>query len=187
MSEDNAVYLQGPVMFSNVFEFNMVKNVAEGGRSKYAPLGGQFTIDIGLDDKDARLVKSWNKRYKPRVYNEQYADGVVDDLSYFQFKRKNYNKVDEWGGPPIVLDENNQPWPEGTFIGNGSICTLKLDVYNGSYVDDAGVARPYTSVRLDGIRVDKLVEYHYPNKEETEDEVEEEAPAPKRKKKGVPF
>lgn len=168
----NTHYFKGPVMFAKLFEGNRDKG-------KYAPEGGQYTIDIGLKAKDAKLVKSWNKRYKAKTYKAPYDEGVVDGLQYFQFKRKHVHKIDDLGGPPKVVDAEGNAWNKG-LIGNGSVCTVKLNVYSGTYEDEAGKSWPFTAASLEGVRVDEWVPY---GKDEDDDGDDEEAVP----NDGIPF
>jgi hypothetical protein len=58
--------------------------------------------------------------------------------------------IDAWGGPPVVVDKGNFAWDSDVNIGNGSECTIKLSV---SKVGNK------TYVRLEGVRVEELVEF----------------------------
>lgn len=177
MANETTHYFRGPVMFAKVFEGNRDKGM-------YAPEGGQYTIDIGLKGSDVKLVKSWNKRYAPKKYKPPYDEGVDDKLEYFQFKRRHeqFNKngelITEWSGPPKVFDDERNDWGNRGLIGNGSVCTIKLNVYNGTFTDNAGKQLPYTSVRLDGVRVDEWVEYEGNKSDDTEDDndIDDEIP-----------
>ena len=176
-------YIKGPVMFAKVFEHN--RDVGE-----YAPEGGQYTIDIGVDEETTALIKSWNSNYKPKTYKEPYDENVDPDLNYFQFKRKHelYNKkgelIEDWCGAPVVVDKDGEPFDD--LIWNGSICTIKLAVTEGSIPGAKGKRRKITFVRLEGVRVDVLMD---PPEEENE---EEEEVTPKKKgrkskKEDIPF
>lgn len=77
-----------------------------------------------------------------------------DDGKYVTFKRR----IREWdgkeNGPPDVLLFNSETniydtWPVG-LIGNGSIVTVRVDVYD---------SRNGKGHRMDRIGIDKLVEY----------------------------
>jgi len=140
MADSNKiVYLKGPVKWAKVFVDNRDKG-------EYAPDGGMYTIDLGLDEDDTKMIKGYN-----RLYTGKEDDG----LTYFTFKRKHehYNKdneiIDKWSGPPVVCDEGNFVWSSG-LIGNGSVCTVKLAV---------NTVGSKTFVRLEGVRVDEHVEY----------------------------
>lgn len=151
-------YLKGPVMFARVFEWNL-------DEGEYAPEGGQYRLDIGLGKDDKKKVLSWNKRYGAKEYKDEWSDGVVEGLDYYGFKRPHVGKLKKLGGPPSVVDADNSDWDEDVAIGNGSICTLKLNVYRGV----AG-GKPYTSVTLLGIRVDEHVPYEMNDDDDGEDD-----------------
>jgi len=133
---DKIVYMAGPVRWAKVFDHNR-------DTGEYAPEGGQYTIDIGLDAEDTKEVKGWNRLYTGKKDAET-------GLTYFQFKRKHTafkndgELIEAWSGPPALLMEG-----EG-LIGNGSVCTVKLAVNK---------VGPKTFVRLEGVRVDTLVPY----------------------------
>ena len=138
---DKIVYMSGPVRWAKVFDHNRDKG-------EYAPEGGQYTIDIGLDADDAKEVKKWNRLYTGK--KDEKAG-----LTYFQFKRKHTafkndgELIEAWSGPPTVYDDEGNPWTVG-LIGNDSVCTVKLAVNSvGSK----------TFVRLEGVRVDTLVPF----------------------------
>lgn len=162
-------YLSGPVMWAKVFEHNM-------DTGEYAPEGGQYTIQIGLNKEDAAKVLSWNRMYKGKEYEE------YPGLSFFTFKRKNevYKKdgitlIEEWGGPPKVCNIDGSDF-EGGLIGNGSSCTIKLDVNTVKKGK-----RSLTFVRLDVVAVEELVEYEAPDSDDGDDE-DPETPKEKGKR-----
>ena len=170
-------FLSGPVKFAKVFDFNRDKG-------KYAPKDGEYNISVGLSPKDFKAVKGWNRMYQGKVWdklNKFYLPGD-SKLTYVTFKRKHkHYKADgeslihEWSGPPTVLDENGEFWqvaPGVGLIGNGSVCTVKLDV---TTVGDK------TFVRLDGVRVDEHVEYT------SDDDKEREPPVEVNMTDGIPF
>jgi len=166
----NIVYLQGPAKWSKVFEGNR-------DMGDYAPEDGQYTIDIGLDAKDTKLVKSWNRMYTGRKYTKDDDNYLAGDekLTYFQFKRKHkhFKKDGEsvvrmWSGAPKVVDNLGDEWP-GDLIGNSSIVTVKLDVTTMG-------SRTY--VRLEGVRVEEHVEY---------EGEEREPPTEDNRSDGLPF
>lgn len=157
------VYFQGPVMWAKVFSFNRDKG-------DYAPEGGQYTISVGLDPKDTKQVKGWN-----RLYTGKEGE---DGLTYFEFKRKHIhlNKdgelIEPWSGPPVVVDKEGHGWGEVSLIGNGSVCSIKLNVTT---------LGTKTFVRLEGVRVDELVPY------EGEQGPSEPSEVDNRMSDGLPF
>lgn len=178
MAKNITAYLQGPVLYACVFPSNMKK---EG---QYVPEGGEYTIMIGLDKEDAKLVKKWNRLYvgkdrdafeEPKQGSDEpreVPEGFVDGVLYFTFRRrnkvwkKNGELIEEWSGAPEVVDADDNPWDPEVMIGNGSICSIKLDVFMGKNAE----GKDYTSVRIDKIRVDQHVPFEAPEKEEVETE-----------------
>lgn len=177
MSTTKIVYLQGPVKFAKVFEFNRDKG-------KYAPKDGQYSIDVGLGKDDFKEVKTWNRMYQGKVWpklDKFYLPGD-SKLTYVTFKRKHKHfKADgeevirEWSGEPTIVDDAGNSWIDGgspDLIGNGSICTVKLDV---TTVDGR------TFVRLEGIRVDEHIEY------ESDGDTAREPATEENRTDGLPF
>ena len=166
------VFISGPVKFAKVFDFNRDKG-------KYAPKDGEYNISVGLSPKDFKVVKGWNRMYQGKVWDKLDKFYLPGDskLTYVTFKRKHkHYKADgesvisEWSGPPIVVNSVGDPWDDA-LIGNGSVCTVKLDV---TTVDGR------TFVRLDGVRVDEHVAY-------TSDGEEREPPVEVNMTDGIPF
>ena len=174
MAKNTTAYLVGPVLYANIFEKNKIT------KGDYCPEGGVYQITIGLDDNDSEMVEDWNHLYKGK--NKKHftkkdkngnprplPEGFVDDVLYYTFKRdavvlnKDGEEIEEWGGAPDVVDAEGNEW-DGGLVGNGSICTLKLNVFEGKN----GEGKPFTKVRLDGVRVEKHVPYE-PSGEETEE------------------
>ena len=170
------VYMQGPVKWAKVFEGN--RNM---GTPKYPVAeGGQYEISLGLGPDDLAEVKGWNRLYQGTVYPKLDKNYLPGDskLTYITFKRKhkhlkkNGEVIHEWSGNPQVVDVNGEPWVDMNLIGNGSVCTLRLDVTSvGSS----------TFVRLEGVRVDEHVEFVGTDGEPKEPATEE------NRTKGLPF
>ena len=162
------VYLQGPVKFAKVFDFNRDKG-------KYAPKDGEYNISVGLSPKDFKVVKEWNRMYQGKVWDKLDKFYLPGDskLTYVTFKRKHKHfkadgesVISEWSGPPDVIHGDGDlvgPNWNGGLIGNGSVCSVKLDV---TTVDGR------TFVRLEGVRVEEHVEYVSSDGEEREPPVE---------------
>lgn len=158
------VYITGPVLYAKVFERNRDKG------NVHVPLDpkfdGRYTIQIGVDDKITKKIKKWNRLYEGKTISEmkektrELLSDIVEkhgeSLRYFTFWRnnrhvlKNGDEVIAWGGVPQVVDAEGEPWDPNINIGNGSVCTVKLDVSKTGN---------NTFVRLEGVRVENLVEY----------------------------
>jgi hypothetical protein len=131
-------------MWAKGFERNRNKN------TDYidAKFNGRYSIYIGVDEETTKMIKKWNRLYEGK-------EGE-DDLRYFQFWRnhthvtKDGDTYDSWGGAPVVVDDENFAWDSAINIGNGSVCTIKLGV---------NTVGKNTYVRLEGVRVEELVEF----------------------------
>lgn len=169
MSASETHFLSGKAMYARVFENN---RDMEGYEGAYRAHEGMYEVMLGVptDGDDHKLIMSWNKMYEPKHLGDKGFEaerGAVEGVSYFRFKRKHKHvigsgkEIPEWGGQPkIVMKDGKTPWDTSVLIGNGSDLTLKLNVFKM----DAKRA----IVRLEGIRVDNLVEA--PEREKTEDD-----------------
>lgn len=59
--------------------------------------------------------------------------------------------------PPIILDANNEPWPDNVLIGNGSDITVKVELYKYNIKFKKG--KKGSAIRLVSARIDNLVPY----------------------------
>ncbi len=163
---NETVYLSGPVLFACVFDRNKKQN-------EYTDEHGEYTIVIGLDKPAAKMVKGWNKMYQGKELDEIFKqdkmppeaeDEEFNSLTYFTFKRKakvfkrDGTEIEDFGGKPVTVDSDGNPWDDDINIGNFSKATIKLNVYRGTFQKD-GKTAPFTQVRLDAVKVDELVEY----------------------------
>ena len=131
------VELEGTLNWAKVFSFNKDTN------EDYHGPGGAYTVDVLLEkDQLDKLTKS-GSRLKPKV---------TDDGIAIRFKRKHINAagIEEFGGPPKVVDAEKELWPEGVLIGNGS----KGKVYISVYETKLG-----KGTRLEGIQVTDHVQF----------------------------
>lgn len=170
MAKSEIHYIQGPCMYAKVFEHN---RDLKGYEDSYVEHDGMYTIMVGVDKKsDAyKRIMSWNSNYEPRIGGTEKLPldkGAVKDLAYFTFKRKHSfiisrgerkgETIADFGGSPKVLtleDTSDKPstlvdFPANTLIGNGSLVTVKLDVYP--------VNNRLSMVRLESVLVEKLEE-----------------------------
>lgn len=160
MSDDTKkiFYFTGPCAYAKVFEDNRNLTGFEGA---YEAFGGMYEILVGLGEKDAKQMFKFNRNYKPRTAEELKLEEPDDYKGYlffpFRRKHKTFNREGEvikaWSGPPTILDKNNDPWPEGTLIGNGSVVTVKVNVSKRG-------SRNF--LRLESVRVEDLVPYEGP-------------------------
>ena len=105
-----------------------------------------------------------NEESKAKI-DQLIKDGIKnelkkDDDGYFIAFSRPPEKIDRSGRrfpltPVEVVDKDGKAF-DGR-IGNGSDCTIKLEVYGGKR--PGGLAGTYKAARLAGIRVDNLVPY----------------------------
>jgi len=155
MTTNEIYFFSGPAAYAKVFENNRDK---EGYQGAYKAHDGMYTIMVGLNEKDADTLYSFNRRYEPKDASK-FAG--VDTKAhkgrqFFPFRRKHasFNKKGEViaaiSGPPNVIDHKGDPWDPKVMIGNGSMVTVKTTVSRDGNK---------TYVRLEGVRVDELVPY----------------------------
>ena len=127
----------GTAMYPKLFEFN--RDMHEGF---YGDCDGAYTIDLLMDKENLDTFTKSGSRVKPRITDE----GLV-----IKFKRKHrHGMVPALGGAPKVVDKDEQPWPESTYIGNGS----KVEVWYEVYETKMG-----KGTRLMAVKVLDLEEY----------------------------
>ena len=112
--------------------------------------------------------KVWEKLDKFYLPGDSKLTYVTFKRKHKHFKADGETIISEWSDFPLIIDAEGNEWgtPDaigGGLIGNGSVCTVKLDV---TTVDGR------TFVRLDGVRVDEHVEYDGGDGEEREPPVE---------------
>lgn len=125
----------GPVRWAKLYDHNM--------DTKF-PGNENNSIDIKVNE-DA---------YKATGLS---AGPSKDGEGYYTFRRKPASLV--WrgkeqvpAGHPVVIDADGNPFTG--LIGNGSVCTIEVTVYD--YDNKFGKGKSH---RLEGVRVDELVEY----------------------------
>lgn len=107
---------------------------------------GKRTLDLYMDDEN------WEKYEKMGLgLKTRYGD---DGRKFVTFSRKakmyiSGNEVD--AGPWTVLDNKDEPFTGD--VGNGSVVTVKLDVYPVKLTGGMGH-------RVEGVRVEELVEFN---------------------------
>jgi hypothetical protein len=129
-------YISGPTKWAKVFKPD----------DKY----NNFQVPLYLNDSNMKLFKEMNLSLKVRE---------DEDGTFVTFKRPMTKLIKGEAvtlGAPKVLDSSNQPLDKT--IGNGSIVTLKVAVY------DTIKGPGHT---LESVRVEKLVEYVKPEEGST--------------------
>lgn len=114
----------GTAMWAKVTEASRDRgsSVAEGAKYDYPEA---CTIDVVLGQEELSKVTKVNNKVKPNVTDE----GLV-----VKFRRNWINgRNPKWGGAPIVVDAEDNPWPEDKLIGNGSTVRVAAEVYDTRY------------------------------------------------------
>lgn len=127
------VKLKGKANWSKIFPHFKDKN-----EDFHGP-GGAYTIDLVVEQEELEKYTSTGGRIRPRVTDE----GVV-----IKFKRKHQHPIEDFSGPPQVVDKNSDPW-DGTMLGNGTEVEVAVSVYD---------SKMGKGTRLEGVRVLDLVE-----------------------------
>lgn len=142
MTTTTVLELEGIANWAKVFEFNRDKNEDFHGE------GGAYTIDMVFEQDELNKLSESGSRLKPKVTD----DGIV-----IRFKRKHLHPagIEEFGGPPRVVDAEGELFPADTLIGNGSRVKLAVSVYD---------TKMGKGTRLEAIKVLDLVEYESENK-----------------------
>jgi hypothetical protein len=123
------------------------------GRSITKPAA--WSLDLYMDDASIAAYKKSGIQRKIR----EDADGH----EYVSFERplKRMIKDEEITlDPPTILDSENNPYEGSARIGNDSVITISVDVYD---------SKMGKGCRLEAIRIEELVEY-------TKDAVSEDTP-----------
>jgi hypothetical protein len=149
----------GPVRWAKVWPAQVDRKFATDNA------GGNWSLIMTLDDKQQKLYNALGT--KTGAINE-------DDLAILKIKAKKkgkeinaeigdvtfrrnerHPKLGELGSP-AVFGVN-----EGTSLGNGSVCTVKVEVYPYTFEGQSGNA-----ARLVSVTVNELVEYVKPSTDE---------------------
>lgn len=108
----------------------------------------RYTVDLYLDEKNLQVFK------ESGAQNEIRTD-KIDGRTFIKVARPTMklvkDKIREYG-PPDLINKDGKPWGDKP-IGDGSVVTVKLEVYDT-------VKGP--GCRLEAVRVDKHVEGRAP-------------------------
>lgn len=150
MAKAKTVVLKGQANWAKVFESN---RDMEGYAGAYKGCDGAYTIDLITDldtFSDLKLSGSMKK------------GNPTDDGMQVKFVRKHKGPFEDASGPPVVLDEEGNPWDfeDRGIIGNGSEVEVTVSVYPIKRFSTVGT-------RLEKVRVLKHVEYDAPSTDGT--------------------
>lgn len=141
----------GPVRWAKVWPNQIDMKFATG-----SPSGGHWSVVMTLDEVDAKLYNALGLKGKAandeavaidKIKRKDKSDLQVGDAVFRRYEK--HPKKGPLGAPAVLGVE------EGTAIGNGSVCTAKLEVY--SYPAPDGT-NGFAS-RLVSLTVDNLVAY----------------------------
>ena len=129
------VTLTGKAHWAKVFPENRDMKGFEGA---YEECDGAYTIEVALEKDQLDKLKAAKSAKKPVLKD----DGTLR----IKFVRKHKDKFDWAGGPPKVVDSDDDPWDfdSNGFIPNDSEVEVLVSVYDTSY-------RPGT--RLEEVKV----------------------------------
>lgn len=137
MAKKNTFYVRGTAYWAKVFGEPRQNNFND-----YR----EHTIDLVVDEDGIRLFKEL--KVGDRLKPSNQTKGM-----FYTFKQKEFRADGVTKNDPIrVVDINNQPWPEGKLIGNGTKVDIKFYFQPASGAKKAGLY-------IKGIRVLDLVTY----------------------------
>ena len=132
------ITVRGEIQWAKVFPENrdmFEYNEETKAFDKPSSTDGKYSVNVALDMEEFRKLKrSGSMSCKHSKENEVGLDVVK--LSRPHVKRGAGGKVLEWaGGPPKVVDVNDEPWDFDTdgFIGNGSDVEVTVAVYTTAF------------------------------------------------------
>lgn len=140
-------YIRGKAMWAKLFERN--RDTGE----YHTETDGVTSIEVVLEKEELDKLKATGSRLRPKV---------TDDGLSVRFRRPwKHRSIEEFGGPPQVVDAEGKEWDDGVSIGNGSEVEVAIEVY------DTSMGK---GTRLTGVKVLEHVSY------ESEDSGEPKAP-----------
>lgn len=151
------ISFEATIRWAKVFEHN--RDLGEtGDNPKVSKMiqdrGGKYVIDCypTAPDEVKRLFDEAGVEPAPLNYPIWKAN---ENGEYLQLKRwhnpptdSDGNPIDVLGGPPIVVDADNNTWDPEIPIGNESVCEIVVDVWGGG------------NLRLRAVKVMELVDYN---------------------------
>ena len=148
----------GPVKWAKVWPGQLDTKFATG-----SPSGGHWSVIMNLDEHDANLFNGLGVKGKAgseedvaidKIKRKEKSTLAVGDVVFRRYEK--HPKKGLLGAPKVTGVD------EGTPIGNGSVCTVELEVY--SYPAPDGTYG--FGGRLTALEVNNLVEYVKPDASE---------------------
>jgi len=110
-------------------------------------MSGKYEVEVhNLTKQQKDTIMSWNPQKKPLWTNIRTNQDHPEKGEYIKFYAKN---------KPKLINGAKEDLPEGTLIGNGSLCNLQLSVTEPQ--DQKGVAK--VKYGLQSVQVLKLESY----------------------------
>lgn len=141
------VYLTGKAHWAKLFERN--RDTADFHKET----DGVTSVQLELDQSEYEKLKEVGSRLRPKVMDDKVMVNIRRPWVHLA--------IEEFGGPPQVVDADGQDWDDGVSIGNMSEVEVAVDVYD---------TKMGKGTRLAGVRVLDLVPY------ESEESGEPKAP-----------
>jgi len=118
------IVFEGKAKWAKVFEDNRDLEGFEGSAKEH---GGQYTVDLVLNEENEKKLTSSGSRLSPKLDTD--GDMIV------KFKRKHIAPFEAAGGPPKVYHADGKPWDfvKDGAIGNLSELKVKACVYPSKY------------------------------------------------------
>jgi hypothetical protein len=124
--------------------WSVIMNLPEDQVARYNALGLKSTAKTEEDVMIAKIKAKKNGKKEP--------DMQINDVAFHRYER--HPKLGDLGSPKV------SGVPEGTAIGNDSVCKAVVEIYPYTFEGQAGFAS-----RLVGLEVIDLVEYVKPTQE----------------------
>ena len=129
-------YIKGKAKWAKLFE----RNRDQG--EYHTETDGVTSIELVLEKEELDKLKKSGSRLRPKI---------TDDGLSVRFRRPwKHQSIEEFGGPPQVVDADGNDWDDGVSIGNDSEVEVAYDVYD---------TKMGKGTRLVGVKVLDLVSY----------------------------
>lgn len=132
--------ITGTAMWAKLFERNRDRG------EYFKETDGKTTIEVILEKEELDKLKQAGSRLRPRITD--------DGLSVTLRRPWVHPTIEEFGGPPQVVDADGNDWDDSVSIGNGSKVEVALEIY------DTKLGK---GTRLAGVKVLEHVPYESPD------------------------
>ena len=97
-----------------------------------------WSIDVTLDAENKAIVEADGLKVKNK--GDERGDFVT-------IKRKVQGKTRE-NNPPVVVDAQKRPFPEGVKIGNGSVVNVQYKPYEWTWKGNSGIGADLSKIQV---------------------------------------